>query len=231
MAAPETHDLGNIDILSSLASEERRDFEKSCRWRRFAAEEQIIDRQELSRDVYFITDGTVRIVNYTVGGREVTLEDLGAGGYFGELAALDGQPRSATVVALEDTTIAKMAPERFLRVLKMYPDVALRVMVELAKVVRISTQRIMDLSTLGANNRVHSELLRLAKAHDSDDNRAVITPIPVHADMASRASTTRETVARVLSDLSRQQLVRREKDALVVLDVDKLEEMVETVRG
>lgn len=231
MAAPETHDLGNIKILSSLSPEERRDFEKSCRWRRFAPEEQIIDRQDRTRDVYFITEGTVRIVNFTVGGREVALEDLGAGTYFGELAALDGQPRSATVVAIQETTIAKMAPERFLRVLKMYPDVALLVMVDLAKVVRTSTQRIMDLSTLGANNRVHSELLRLAKAHNSADNRAVISPIPVHADMASRASTTRETVARVLSDLSRQQLVRREKDALVVLDVEKLEEMVENVRG
>ena len=231
MAAPETHDLANIGILSSLSPEERRDFEKSCRWRRFAPEEQIIDRQDRSRDVYFITDGKVRIVNFTMGGREVALEDIGAGRYFGELAALDGQPRSATVVAIEETTIAKMAPERFLRVLKIYPDVALLVMVDLAKVVRTSTQRIMDLSTLGANNRVHSELLRLAKAHDSSNNRAVISPIPVDADMASRASTTRETVARVLSDLARQQLVRREKDALVVLDVEKLEEMVEDVRG
>jgi CRP-like cAMP-binding protein len=231
MAAPENHDLGSIEILSSLSAEERRDFEKSCRWRRFASAEQIIDRQDSSRDIYFITEGVVRIVNYTVGGREVTLEDLGAGSYFGELAALDGAPRSASAVALEDSTVAKMAPERFLRVLKLYPDVALRVMVDLAQTVRASTQRIMDLSTLGANNRVHSELLRLAHGFQAGDNRAVISPIPVHSDMASRASTTRETVARVLSDLSRKRLVRREKDALVVLDVEKLEEMVEDVRG
>ena len=69
MAAPEIHDLSNIDILSSLSPDERRDFEKSCRWRRFEAEEQIIDRQDQSRDVYFIVEGKVRIVNYTVGGR------------------------------------------------------------------------------------------------------------------------------------------------------------------
>jgi len=59
----------------------------------------------------------------------------------------------------------------------------------------------------------------------------VIAPIPVHSDIAARVSTTRETVARVLSDLSRDGLVERRADALVVRDVSRLETMVEDVRG
>jgi CRP/FNR family transcriptional regulator, cyclic AMP receptor protein len=231
LSAPEKHDLASIEILADLDENQRRDFEKSSRWRRFASDEQIIDQQSDSRDVYFIASGRVRVVNFTLSGKEVALEDLGAGQYFGELAAIDGRPRSSTVVALEDSDIAKMSPERFLAVMKMYPDVALKVMANLAAVIRTSTDRIVDLTTLGANNRVHGELLRQAASSATDDNTATIKPIPVHSDMASRASTTRETVARVLSDLAKKGIVKREKDSLVICDVMALEDMVDEVRG
>ena len=89
----------------------------------------------------------------------------------------------------------------------------------------------MDLSTLAANNRVQADLLRLARNNMVGENRAELKPIPVHGDIASRVSTTRETVARVLSDLSRQGMVERQKDRLVIDDVDCLEDMVEEVRG
>lgn len=231
MSAPEKHDLAGIELLVDLDDEQRRDFEKSCRWRRFAPNEQIIDQQSDSRDVYFITRGRVRVVNFTISGKEVALEDLNEGQYFGELAAIDGLPRSSSVIALKDADIAKMSPERFQTVLKMHPDVALKVMRNLASIIRTSTERIIDLSTPGANNRVHGELLRQAAASASADNTAIIKPIPVHSDMASRASTTRETVARVLSDLSKKGIVKREKDSLVICDVMALENMMEEVRG
>jgi CRP-like cAMP-binding protein len=89
----------------------------------------------------------------------------------------------------------------------------------------------MDLSTLGANNRVHAELLRLAGSNIQDDNTARISPIPIHGDIASRVSTTRETVARVFSDLTREGTLKRDRDALIILDVEKLNDIVEQVRG
>ena len=147
------------------------------------------------------------------------------------MAALDGKPRSTSVLAVEDSDIAKISGERSLRVLEKHPQVALKVMRNMAGIIRTSTARIIDLSTLGANNRVHGELLRQARAVSSDGNTAVLKPIPVHSDMASRASTTRETVARVLSDLSRKGIVKRERESLVICDVETLEEMVEDVRG
>ncbi len=232
MNAPKIHDLSNITVLASLGSGERRDFEKSCRWRHFTEGEQIIDQAGEQRDVYFLAAGRVRVVNFTLQGREVAIEDLDEGSYFGELAALDGRPRSSSVVALSDAEIAKMAPERFLAVLKMYPEVALRIMVNLAGMVRNSTERIVDLSTLGANNRAHAELLRRARMDGLDEKDGILLkPIPVHSDMASRAGTTRETVARVLNDLARQGIVKRDTDALVISDPDRLQEIVDEVRG
>ncbi len=231
MSAPEKHDLAGIHILKDLNKDQLRDFEKSCRWRCFAPDEQIVDQQSDSTDVYFITRGRVRVLNFTYSGKEVALEDLTAGQYFGELAAIDGRPRSSSIVALEESDIAKMSPERFIAMMKMYPDVGLKVMANLASVIRASTERIVDLSTLGANSRVHRELLRQASATASDDNTSIIKPIPVHSDMASRASTTRETVARVLSDLTKKGIVKRKKDSLVVCDVIALENMIDEVRG
>ena len=231
MAAPQVHDLSTIKILASLTPEQRRDFEISCRWKRFGAEEPVIYQSDTSRDVYFIVRGRVRVMNFTVARKEVALDDIVAGGHFGELAAIDGQPRSSTVIAVEDADIAKMAPERFLKLMKTYPAVELEVMKSLARVIRSSTERIVDLSTLGANNRVHGELLRQARTAKRDDNVAIIRPIPVHGEMASRASTTRETVARVISELTRQGIVKRERDALVVTDYAALENLVDEVRG
>jgi len=100
-------------------------------------------------------------------------------------------------------------------------------MARMLAIIRRATGRIMDLSTLGANNRVYAEILRLAKDDVRDNNTAVIKPIPIHGDIASRVSTTRETVTRVFSELSRRDLVRRERNALRILDMDRLTEMVE----
>ena len=181
--------------------------------------------------MFFIVQGTVRVVNYSLSGREITLDDLTQGYYFGELAALDGAPRSASVMALSDCLVAAMPQEQFLALLENHSSISLKVMKSLAGIVRASTDRIMDLSTLAANNRVQADLLRLARNHMDDGNRAEISPIPLHSDIASRASTTRETVARVLNDPARRDVVERQKECLVVLDMEILSNMVEKVRG
>ncbi len=214
------HSLANIPFLAPLDEPARKSLEQRARWLRHKPSETIIDRESDSRDVYF-----------SLSGREVTFDEMDEGGVFGELAALDGQPRSAGVVSLTDTLLAAVSPDTFLNMLRDHPDMAISLMQELAKIVRASTGRIMDLSTLGAHNRVHSEILREARLCAEDDaNEARISPIPVHADIAARVSTTRETVARVLSDLAKQNLVKREKDALVVVDLERLEDLVDDVR-
>ena len=223
--------LRSTVLLKDLSRENLREIEDVCRYKTFRAGTQTFDRQAETRDIFFVVRGRVRIVNYSLSGREITLDDIREGGHFGELAAIDGQPRSAAVMAVEDSLIVALPHRYFLDVMKKHPPVAEKVMGRLARMVRASTERIMDLSTLAANNRVQAEILRQARETESADNTAVIKPIPVHSDIASRVSTTRETVARVLSDLSKRNLLQRTKDALVVTDVEKLEEMVDEVRG
>ena len=102
----------------------------------------------------------------------------------------------------------------------------------LAGIVRASNSRIMELSSLGAHNRVYAEILRMARsAAGCGEGRLRIEPAPHHGDIASRVSTTRETVTRALSDLSRQGIVSRDHDALVVTDAERLADMVEHFRS
>ena len=223
--------LQDIRLLSELDEEELSVVERNCAWKTYGANEQIIDQYSNSRDILFVAEGRVRIVNYSVSGREITFSDLEAGSHFGELAAIDGLPRSASVMALSEARIAALPAEQFHQIVLDHPEIALKLMKHLAHLVRTSTTRIMDLSTLGANNRIHADLLRLGRSLTEDDMTATIKPIPVHSDVASRVSTTRETVARVMNDLARKGIVERQKDALVILDMERLEDMVEDVRG
>ena len=231
--AAKTNSLDAIALFKGLPSAALRELEKKCAFRDVAAHEQIFDRDNDSRDIYFVLSGRVRIVNYSMSGREVSFDDIAAGGTFGELAAIDGKPRSASVVAREDSTLAVLEPGDLLELAVKHPQVAIALMRRLAQVVRAATERIMDLSTLGAHNRVYAELLRLARNDERTkaDKTGAISPIPTHSEIASRVSTTRETVARVLSELQHSGLVRREHDALIVADLDRLTHMVEEFRG
>lgn len=223
--------LNAVGLLASLDPAERGRLAAACAWRAYRHHEQIFDRLDTGRDVYFVARGKARIVNYSFSGREVSFTDLGPGDFFGELAAIDGQPRSASVVAIGETLVAAMPAAVFARAVSEHPELASGMIRHLAGMVRRATERIMELSTLGANNRVHAELLRLAAIDGADDNAAVIAPIPTHSDIAARVSTTRETVARVLGELNRAGLVKRRGDRLVITDLGRLEEMVEEVRG
>ncbi len=228
---PESGSLAGIALLKDVSPSHRQQLEKTCRWRRFSADEQIVDHESDSSDLCFVVEGRVRVVNYSASGREITLDDISAGEYFGELAAIDGRPRSANVMSLKSTLIATLPRAQFRELVETHPKLGFQIMERLASMVRHSTERIMNLSTLAANNRVLTELLREARANMNGPNQASISPIPVHGELASRISTTRETVARVLGDLNRQGIVERTKKALVIKDVTRLARMAETARG
>lgn len=220
--------LSGVALFADMKPAERAALEQQAVFRRYMAGEQIIDRQSDSRDLFCVVRGSVRVVVYSVSGREVSFEDIDAGGYFGELACLDSRPRSASVVAVTNTVVAAISPPVMERVLLEHPKIALAMMRRLTRMVRQATDRIVDLSTLGANNRVYAELLRLAKPNQKDAGKTnIIRPVPIHGDIAARVSTTRETVARVLSDLAKKHLVVKEGSSLIINDIKHLRYMVE----
>ena len=223
--------LGIIGLFRTLPEEDLAAVAQRCIFRNYRAGELIIDRHSESKDVFFVLSGKVRVVNYSLSGREITLVDLIEGAYFGELAAIDGHPRSASVEAIDDVVVASLSSDAFIDLIRTHSNVAMVTILNLVRIVRTATARIMDLSTLGANYRVMAELLREALSHSDDGMTSRISPIPIHSDVASKVSTTRETVARVISDLTRKGLVKKDKSGLDFTNLEKLEEIVEEVRG
>ena len=203
---------------------------QQCRWRRFAPGQRVTSRDSDDRDVYVIVAGKVRVTAFSASGRQVTFRDLHAGDWFGDLAAIDGRSRSADVDAMDESVLALLSPDAFRRLLHEHAVVCDRILDQLTRLVRDLTDRVFEFSTLGVQNRVHAELLRLAKEAGVESNKARLDPAPKHNDIASKVSTYREQVTRELSAMAKDGLVKREGRALLIPDVARLERLVTEVR-
>ena len=101
--------LSQIEIFQTLSDDERTAIARQCNWRRVEARDQIIGHLDPSTDVFFVVQGTVRAVNFSLSGKEVSFRDIEPGEMFGEYAAIDDVPRSANVFALTDAFIGSLS--------------------------------------------------------------------------------------------------------------------------
>ena len=230
-ATDATESLRAVKLLARVPDAELGDIARACAWRRYGREQTILARDASDRDVYFIASGIVRVTAFSGAGRQLTFRDLGSGECFGDLSAIDGGRRSADVVAIRDTLLASVPSAVFLQMIARNPTMAEALLRNLVGHVRDLSLRLFNLSTLGVQNRVHAELLRLARLAPACGNSARLDPAPRHADLASHVSTSREEVTRELSRLSRDGIVRRDGSTLVVCDLERLQRMVDDVQG
>jgi CRP/FNR family cyclic AMP-dependent transcriptional regulator len=217
---PET--LERIDLLRSIDTKERVAFERRCIWRHAAAKEWLLEQGDIGTDVFFLTSGIVQVLIMPSPDREVILADIKAGGYFGEMAAIDSQPRSAGILAITDATIACMRASLFWEILHKYPDVSEQLFKHLVARIRTLDQRIDEFSSMQVKHRIYAELLRRSRPDPTDQHRALVSPPPVHADIAARVSTRREMVARELKALERGGLLTKRRGAFVINNVPAL---------
>ena len=223
--------LRAFDLFDALPPQKLDELARQCAWRAFESGQRIISREAADRDVYLLVGGRVRVTAYSAEGRQVTFTDVGAGEIFGDLAAIDEGPRSADVLALESGLVAGMPAVVFRRLLSEEPLVAAGALRRLARLVRRLTARVFDLSTLGVQNRIHAELLRLSREAGVAANAARIDPAPRHTDLASQVSTYREQVTRELSALAKAGVLAKQGRALFVRDFRRLEKMVREVKA
>src|SRR5882757_155827 len=220
--------LAVIGLFRSLDAETIRMLDTQCSWRRTPRKQWIIEYQETSNDVFFIVSGTARVKLQSIAGREVLMREIKAGEYFGELAAIDDQPRSSGIVAITDVTTARMPASAFRATVHDYPDVCDQLLFRLAGEIRTLANRVNEFTTLDARYRIYAELLRLARPAAGKLKESVISPPPAHAEIAGRVSIRREAVARELKALERAGLVERRLGALVLTNPDHLRELIES---
>ncbi len=226
---PAGRSLRSIPLLASIGEGELRAIEGKCRWRSYDPDSVILDKGANSREVFFLTKGQLAVVTFSPSGKDVTLAILHPGEFFGELAAIDEQPRSASVTALTGSELCVMPHDVFLELVRGKAEVGYQLLLRLAKLIRLGDLRILEISTLPAAQRVYCELLRMARPDAATPNLWVIAPMPPMQDIASLTSTSRETVNRAISQLYPSGLLRRKGRNLYIGDRQKLEDLVRTI--
>jgi CRP-like cAMP-binding protein len=211
--------LAKVPTFAGLPAEDIRALDARCLWRKVAGGEWVLDYQAEGADVYFVFSGLARVVIVS-SGREMILRDIREGEYFGHYSAIDGKPRSAAIVAVTDSVVARMSAAVLWESIHRYDSVRERVLRDLVGDIRTANQRVHEQANFDVRKRLCAELIRLSRA--TGEGRVVVSPPPTHAEFAARISTHREAVTKTLSALEREGLIARSPSAIVLTDATRL---------
>ncbi len=211
-----------VEGFRELPPEDTRSISSRCRWQWYKPQQMIFSQSDAANDVFFLVQGKVRITSHSIMGKQVSFRDLTVGQSFGDLAAIDGRPRSATAVAISDTLLASMSAQTYWHTMMSYPPVAAACLRRLANLVRALSDRVIEYGLLPVPTRIKLELFRLAQRQMRGPNSAEIHPAPTHMEIASRVATHREAVTRELRRLAKSGIVVRQGRRLLIADLDAL---------
>lgn len=215
--------FGNADerTLDALAA--------ALRVRRFRKGETVFHQGDPGDALFIMASGSVKVVLPSDEGAEPAIVAvLGPGEFFGELAILDGAPHSATIVAVEPTETLILHRDAFLALIDKDAELRRALLASLATEMRRLTGHVEDLHFLDLPGRLSSRILRLSVDCEPDADGAIRLPWPyTQSELAGMIGGSRQSVNRLLADLSDEGLVRMERDVLVVPDRDRLARTVE----
>ncbi len=213
--------LKNAPIFEEL---EERDFSRigACGVRKnYRKGDVILMEEESGSALFVIVSGEVKVVRVGDDGREVILSILGASDIFGEMALLDGEARSASVVAIEDAELFMIHRKDFLSLLHEYPTISISLLRHLTQRLRRADALIKSLSLKDAYHRVGYVLLQFADERGKiKQGKVEIDNLPVQQEIANMAGTTRETVSRTFSKMEKLKMLQVAGNTVVILDYD-----------
>jgi CRP-like cAMP-binding protein len=202
-------------ILESLAGRLRR--------RRFRRNEVIFHQGDPGDALHIVAAGAVKILLPSAEGDEAIIATLRPGDFFGELALLDGAPRSATAAALEQSETLVLPRDVFIGLLDTLPGLRDALLADLAHELRRLTGHVEELHFLDLAGRLAMRLTRLARETAPDAHGEIRLDWPyTQSDLAAMIGGTRQSVNRLLSELVEQELIRIEPDALIINNLDEL---------
>jgi CRP/FNR family transcriptional regulator, cyclic AMP receptor protein len=193
--------------------------------RHHPANQVILLENDWGSSVYFILEGWVKIRTYNLDGKEVTLNILGKGELFGEMAPLDEVPRSTDVITLAPTLIGNMPAQDFVQLLHQEAQAGVRLAQLMARRLRQVNRR-LRLRESDSTSRVVDVLLFLADGQGVRRPEGMEIPNLPHRELSSLSGLARETVTRVLSKLERKDLIVRDRDVLRIPDSNALEKIL-----
>jgi len=216
--------LGQIPILASLADDDRRLLAEKMGRQSFRKGMALFRRGEEGNALYIIVRGRIRIFASNRRGSEITLALLGPGEFFGEMALLDGQPRSANAEAAEDTELQVLQRDPFFSFL-MHKESALRaILCALSRRLRRTDDLLTETCFLHISHRLARKLVELSETVAAEEGPSDSYNIrATQQELAGMIGATRESVNKELKALRRKGLVQTSRNRITVRDLDRLE--------
>ena len=216
-----TDHLRNVPIFTDLTDSDLTKIASNMVPRVYEKGQMILLEESMGETFFIITQGAVKVTRLSADGREVILAMLGESDFFGEMSLLDGEGRSANIVANEDAKVLTLSRNDFLDCLESYPKIAIALLEELAIRLRKSDQQIESLSLSDSEHRIGITLIRLAgELGTIKQGHVTVKNLPYQQDIANMAGTSRETVSRTLKLLEDKKLVRRKNRNLTIYNFD-----------
>ena len=215
--------LTQIPLFQDMDPAMAERYARSCFWKDYDEFELVIDVEDETTDVRFLLSGSVRILHRIAVGKEVILGEMNAGDFFGEIAAIDNEIRSANATTLTRTRICIMPQKIFMEILEQDHGVNCKVLKVLTRRIRFLNLRLAEHSFLQAKHRLYSELLRLSKQRPGHEGQRSISPPPIQRELADRIGSRREVVSRELNTLERDGVIKKTRGAIIILKVLELQ--------
>lgn len=200
--------LQSVPMFSELTATELDSLVRVCSRRHARKHSVILFEKEAGDTLFVIVDGRVKVGILGDDGREVILSVVGPGDFFGEMALLDDEPRSATAIAVTDCELLTLARSDFQKVVDGHPGILAQLVRVLSARLRRANHQICTLALLDVYGRVARVLMDMAREEGRrlKDGRIAFRR-PTHQEIANRIGTTRETVTRMVKDLERQNML------------------------
>ena len=220
--------LEEMPILSSLSQSDWEKVKHLFIEKHFGKDEYIFFEGDPSSWIGVVLEGRVKMIKHSENGKDVVLDLIAPGEMLGEMAAFNGEPYPATAQAMEPTVVAIIHQDDYLRLLKQYPALALRMIEELGRRLREAQETIKSMAVERVERRIARILLKLAATTGLSSEEGIVIEMPLtRQDIAEMAGTTVETAIRTMSKFRKKGLVQTKRGRVVILDPHQLVRIAE----
>ena len=223
--------IKKFDVFSNCNEDLLKEVVKNLRIQDEKAGITILNQGDDTKSLYLILDGTLLVTQLAIDGKIVSLELSKKGQCFGEIAIIDGSPRSASVISLTDVKLG-ILPEKFVNETLMSDKVFLKsLLLRFAGIVRSANTQIFSLITANARKRLVLQLVRLSKMVQGNPHFRIVEKGLSHTAIGSFAGISRETVTRIIGELKADNVISSNKNSEIVLHVERVTDELSSIIG
>ena len=215
-----------LPLFENLSDGQANRLQQRCRRNKYKPNSQVIDYDDNSLDVWFLLAGRARVQIRAENGKELVLCHMAPGDLFGEMAAIDHEPRSACITTLEDSELCVMHASDFILAATEFPPVAKTLLSTFAARIRAMNEQVRQHAFMSNRQRLGAELMRRAKPRAANPEQLIISPPPRHLDLADSLGMMREAITREMSTLRKLGLLENSTGGCIIPDPDAMNALI-----